>query len=72
MAKSVTIRLAELTKPLTVKKVKEGTTLSDFLEDNGLEYSSSVRVNAEATKKGYALKNGDIITVVGAVSGGLV
>ena len=67
---TITVRLAELTKPLVVSKIKAGTTLEEFLEKHDLEYSSSVRVNAETASKGTKLRNGDIITVIGAVSGG--
>lgn len=68
--KMITVRLAELTKQVVVSRVKSGTTLIDFLEKNGLSYSSAVRVNAETAGKIYKLHNGDIITVIGQVSGG--
>ncbi len=73
MAKSImiSVKVAELTKPLTASRIKKGTLLSAFLEKKGIDYSSSIRVNAEVQKQDYRLKNGDIITVVGEVSGGV-
>ena len=72
MARKISVSLAELAKPITVKKINAGTTLVDFLEDLNMEYSSSVRVNAKASKKSYKLKSGDIVSIIGAVSGGLL
>ena len=68
--KKITVRLAELTKPMTVKKVDVGTKISDFLSSIGQSHTASIRVNAKAAGKRYVLKDGDIITIVGAVSGG--
>ena len=67
---TITVMLGELTKKLSTSKIKKGTTLGAFLEDNGTTHSSAVRVNAKAQKKSYVLKQGDIVTIVGEVSGG--
>lgn len=62
--------LGELVKPLVIKTCDAGITLEKFLEDNDINYSSSMRVNGETAKKGYKLKNDDVITTIGSVSGG--
>lgn len=67
---TVKVTLARLTSPLEVKNIKAGTTLSDFLAANELEYNSRIRVNMKAVGKTYALKSGDVVTVVTEVSGG--
>jgi len=64
------VNLAQLAKPLKVDKVKLGTTLGEYLEEQGIAYDSKIRVNAEEVKENYKLKEDDIITVVGEVSGG--
>lgn len=67
---TITVRLAELTKPITVARIKAGTTLEQFLEAHSLAYSSAVRIGGETVRRDTRLKNGDIITVIGAISGG--
>ncbi len=67
---SIEVRLASLTKPIEVKKIKKGTSLAQFLTDNGLSYNSSVRVNTSTVDAEYKLKKGDIICIVTQVSGG--
>ena len=67
---SIEVRLASLTKPIEVKKIKKGTSLAQFLTDNGLTYNSSVRVNTSTVDAEYKLKKGDIICIVTQVSGG--
>ena len=71
MARTISVKLGQLAKALEVKKIKSGTTLNEFLEDNGLSFSSSVRVNGEKASKSTELEAGDIIMVVGSVSGGI-
>ena len=66
----ITVSLGQLTKPLQVKKIDSGTTLGDFLGKEEISFNSRVRVNAEAEKESYRLREDDIITVVGEVSGG--
>ena len=69
---NIEVRLASLTKPTEVKKIKKGTSLAQFLTDNGLTYNSSVRVNTSTVDAEYKLKKGDIICIVTQVSGGHV
>lgn len=68
--KQIEAMIGELTRPLKVCKIDAGTQLSKFLEDNGYKFSAQVRVNAESEKAGYKLKSGDIVTIIGEVSGG--
>ncbi len=68
--RQITVHMGELVKPLVAYKCDVGTTISKFLEDNSLSYSTKVRINAEPTKASYKLKKGDIITTIGSVSGG--
>jgi len=71
MAKrQITVMVGELVKPLVVKKCDMGTTLVKFLEDNGMAWSAAVRVNGETENQSYKLKNKDVITTIGSVSGG--
>lgn len=67
----ITVMIGELVKPLIAKKCDAGTTLVDFLKDNGIKFSSNVRVGGETALRSYTLKNGDVITTIGSVSGGL-
>ena len=67
---TITVRLAELIKPIIVSKVKAGTTVAEFLEEHDLEYSSAVRINGETAGKTTKLHNDDIVTIIGQVSGG--
>ncbi len=69
MAK-IKVMLGSLTNPLRVSSVNAGTKLSAFLEAKDMEYSSRIRVNGKAATRNSTLKNGDIILVVGDVSGG--
>jgi sulfur carrier protein ThiS len=71
MAGEIVIKVAELTKPLSTSRVKAGTTLAGFLEHRKMEYDSSIRVNGVVVAKSYKLRNGDILTIVGEVSGGM-
>ena len=68
--KIIIVKIAELAKQLEIKKIPLGTTLAELLEDHGVSYSKAVRVNGEAANQTAKLKNGDIITIVGEVSGG--
>jgi sulfur carrier protein ThiS len=67
---NIEVRLASLAKPIEVKKIKKGTSLAQFLSDNGLSYNPSVRVNTSTVDAEYKLKKGDIICIVTQVSGG--
>ena len=71
MAGEIVIKVAELTKPLSTSRVKAGTTLEDFLKHKEVEYNSSIRVDGNVVAKSYKLQNGDIITIVGEISGGM-
>jgi len=68
--KRIKVLVGELVKPLVTRECDAGTPLIKFLEDNGIQWGSSVRVNAEAESKEYKLKDGDVITTIGSVSGG--
>jgi len=68
--KSISVKIAELAKQIEVKKIPAGTTLAQLLETHGATFSSAVRLNGNTANKGTKLKNGDIITIVGEVSGG--
>jgi len=68
--KQITVLVGELVKPLVTKRCDAGTTLIVFLEDNGIAWSSAVRVNGETEPKSYKLKQDDVITTIGSVSGG--
>jgi sulfur carrier protein ThiS len=67
---SIPVQLGRLTEGLKRCVVKAGTTLTEFLQKQELEYNSSVRVNGETAKEGTVLKAGDIVTVIDDVSGG--
>lgn len=69
--KQITVQLGALVKPLEARKCDVGTTIEKFLNDNGLKMGSNVLVNGDTVKASYKLKNGDIITTMGSVSGGL-
>lgn len=68
--KQITVLIGELVKPLVIKKCDAGTTLIKFLGDNNIAWGSAVRVNSETEKQSYKLKNNDVITTIGSVSGG--
>ena len=68
--KQITVLLGSLVKPLVTKKCNVGTTLSKFLKDNDIQWGSAVRVNGETENKTYKLRNKDVITTIGTVSGG--
>jgi len=63
--------IGELVKPLVTQKIDAGTELADFLKANNIEWSSSVRVNGGTESKDYKLADGDIITTIGSVRGGM-
>jgi sulfur carrier protein ThiS len=67
---NITVKVAELAKPLKPMTCAEGTTLASFLEKKDMKYSASIRVNGVVVSKTAVLHAGDIITVIGAVSGG--
>lgn len=64
----ITVKIAQLQDLQTVRISTK--TLGDFLKGREIEYNSDVRVNGEVKPATYSLRNGDIITVVGEVSGG--
>jgi len=69
MAK-IKVQFGQLTKPLEVMSVDEGTTLEKFCEDNSLTYDSSIRINGQTAGKRTTLAAGDIITSIEDVDGG--
>lgn len=72
VAKSIKVKLGELTKPLRVLSVKKSTTLKMFLDKKNIALDSSVRVNGVTKRASYLLKADDIITIVSEVSGGRI
>jgi len=68
--KKINVMLGELVKPLVTKSCDAGTAIEEFLSDNDVRWSSAVRVNGETVTKSYKLKNDDVITTIGSVSGG--
>lgn len=72
MARKIAVKLARLTEALRTINIVPGTTLKAFLEKEGISRNGNVRVNAERKTGSYKLKKDDIVTVVTAVSGGLV
>jgi hypothetical protein len=66
----IKVLLGELVKPLVIKECEKGTTLIKFLEDNGIAWSSAIRVGGETQEKSYKLRSRDVITTIGSVSGG--
>ena len=69
--KQITVQLGALVKPLEARKCDVGITIEKFLQDNGMKMGSNVLVNGDSVKGSYKLKNGDIVTTMGSVSGGL-
>jgi sulfur carrier protein ThiS len=69
--RQITVQLGALVKPLEARKCDAGTSIEKFLADNGMKMGSNVLVNGDAVKASYKLKNGDIVTTMGSVSGGL-
>jgi sulfur carrier protein ThiS len=67
----ISIKVGKLTEALATYRVKKGTTLASFAESHEIELDSAVRVNGEVVAKSYTLRVGDIITIVGDVSGGI-
>lgn len=67
---NITIKIAELAKPLKTTQCAKGTTLEQFLDKRGMRYSSSIRVNGNVASRGSTLHAGDIIISIGSVSGG--
>ena len=68
----IKVHFGQLTKPLVAKNVNAETTLIAFCEANELTWDSSIRVNAKVQKQSYMLQEGDIITSIEDVDGGLV
>lgn len=67
---NITVKIGELAKPLRTTQCVKGAKLEDFLSKRDMGYSSSIRVNGTVVARTYALKAGDIITVIGNISGG--
>ena len=67
---TIEVTLARLASGLEVREVAKGTSVSQFLALYGLTYSAAVRVNAKSVLAESVLKEGDIVTIVAAVSGG--
>ncbi len=71
MANSIKVKIGELARPLRVKSCKNGTTLTAFLAAAGMGLEDNILVNAERKTGSYRLRNGDLITTMGHVSGGI-
>jgi len=67
---NITVKIGLLAKPLKSSTCKKGTTLEEFLKRRHRKYDSSVRVDGDVRSKTYVLKAGDIVSFIGAVSGG--
>lgn len=67
---TIQVQFGQLTKPLEVMDIEEGTTLEKFCEDNSLEYDASIRVNGQTAGRSTVLAAGDIITSIEDVDGG--
>lgn len=66
----ITIKIAQLAKQVATARVSAGSSLEDFFKKRKLQVTSAVRVNGNVVPKTYRLRNGDIITIIGKVSGG--
>lgn len=69
-AKKIKVTLANLSEPLKILHIVSGTTIEKFLEDNGLTFNSSVRVNAGVVPQRYRLKKNDIVCMVTKINAG--
>ena len=69
-AGKIRVHYGELNSALTAHNLKPRTTLEKFLDDKGVSFSSSIRVNAKVAAKSSILRNGDIVTSTEGVSGG--
>lgn len=67
----IQVKFGKLVDPLKVFKIAKGSTLEDFLETAGIAYDASIRVNGVVMKRSGKLSEGDIITSINAVAGGL-
>ena len=70
-AAKVTVRFGRLTEQLQAFVIGQETTLVDFLKRREIEYGSGVRVNGQTASKDTILKQGDIVTDIDNVDGGL-
>jgi sulfur carrier protein ThiS len=69
---SVSVRFGNLTEPLRTSTVRNDTNVVDFLKRRDVEYGSSVRVNGNTVNREYVLRNGDVVTAIESVSGGIL
>jgi molybdopterin converting factor small subunit len=65
----LTVSLGRITEPLQKFKIPMGTKLGVFANGK-FEMNHTVRVNGEQQTADYVLREGDIIVLVGDVSGG--
>lgn len=68
--KKITVTLGRFASPPSKKAVAEGATVGEFLKENGINFSSSVKVNVQLTKASYVLQKDDWVTIAGAASEG--
>lgn len=66
---NISVKVGELASPLKVKSIKSGTTLAQFLKQQGIT-SNNILVNASKVSGDFVLRNGDLITTMGRVAGG--
>lgn len=67
---SITVRYGALSEPLVVKRIAQGTTITQFCEKNGITYDSALRVNGATVNREQLLRENDVITAISRVSGG--
>jgi len=69
--KSISVKLGELAKALKVEKARAGITLDEFLAAHKLRSNGNVLVNASKVAGSFQLRDGDLVTTLGHVAGGL-
>ncbi len=68
---SIQVFFAKLMEPISVINLKKPITIIDFLSKRSIALDSSIRVNKKGVTDKYILQNGDIITQLQNVSGGM-
>lgn len=67
----IQVFFAKLVEPISVIRLKNPTTIGNFLSNRHISFDSSIRVNKNVVVGDYLLQNGDIITQLQNVSGGI-
>lgn len=69
---SIKVKVVQLGKGVLVSELDAETTVHDALAAQGIPTDGmEIRVNSEATPPHYALQDGDLVTVVPMIKGGL-